>query len=231
MLVHGFKGKKFWGYQHLSCGPAASAPPSFSLTFESGTSSGTSNLTTLDYGTLTYGAGGTRIIVAVGWSANAISAISGITIGGTALAQVSGAYFNGGAFGVNFDIWETTGPLAGSSGDVQITYTAAPNSGLGSGVALYNLVTSTPTAFATNAPSGGFSTNFNPTINVPTGGVGIVVAGNNSASTYTFTSAAQDVVEGANVFAHTTAVGSPVTVGITASNSGVWGASAASWGP
>jgi hypothetical protein len=183
---------------------------------------------------MTYGSGNTRVILEIIWVTVGSSSISGITIGGTALTHVSSTA-NNNSGNPSTDIWQSSAPLAGSSGDVQVTYnTAGPS--FGQSVALYDLVTTTPTAFAgSTLASGSPSTSFGPTISVPSGGGGLLVTSTGGANTISFTNASQDALRTPSgqkfYFAHTTATGSPVTVTETLGASDNAYASLASWGP
>jgi hypothetical protein len=214
----------------------AGGAPAFSLTNQSSAGSTSNATTTIDYGTLSYGSGNTRVIVAVTWyTSGAAQTITGITIGGVALAQVSGAYVQQapGAFSPNIDIWESTGSLAGTSGDVQVTFSAV--TGFGSAVALYNLVTTTPAASAATNASTSNATSLSTTMTVPAGGGGIVVTltGNGKLVNYT-SNATLDVavsVSGNNHnFGHTTATGALTPTGNWSPADPAVMASAA-WGP
>jgi len=227
-----FRSRKFSQVAVHHCGPAK---PSFSLTYQSSSGSMDTTHTTVDYGALGYGSGNSRVVVAVQWVPNAGSTITGITVGGVALSQVSGAYITDPLSGYALDAWESTGPLSGSSGDVQVTYSATV--GWASAVALYNLQTPTPTpaTVVTNtAPGSSSSISVGP-YSIPAGGGSIVMAQTgNGQPTLGFTNAVQDVLVSArgnnHVFAHSTATGSvTVTANFSASDDGC--ISAVAWGP
>jgi hypothetical protein len=208
----------------------------FALAYQSSATTTNTSLTTLDSGTLTYGSGNTRVIVALEWINNGSSAntVTGVTIGGVALSQVSGAYVtNGGAFAVSVDVWMSTGPLSGSSGDVQVTYSAPV--GFAGSIALYNLVTSTPapgtpaTTFNINAPS------LTVSATIPAGGGAIALfVGQNGTAFSSWTNAATDVdvaPGGAHqIYGHATATGTVSVTGTLTGNDGVV-LSVVPWGP
>ena len=213
--------------------PLAKAP-SFSLAYTTGGSAGaTGNTATIDYGTLNYTANNTRVIAIIQWYPGASGTITGVTIGGVALAQVSGAYNAQPA--VNIDMWESTGSLAGSSGDVQVTYSAGPS--FDQAVALYSLVTTTP--IRSDAQATHLTTNntslATPSITIPGGGAAIVGATTSAGETISFTNATLDisVVPSAGAsfaFGHTTSTGALViTANWTPADVAV--ISAAAWGP
>jgi hypothetical protein len=205
-------------------------PPSFSLTYNTGGSSSAVSGTAVNYGTLTYGSGCTRVIAASLWYPGAINSISGITVNGVAFTQIPGAFASrGGGFSV--DVWESNSAISGSSGSAIVTYGSAIT--FTSSVALYCLVTTAPTASASNSTSGDNVTSVNATISVPTGGGAIAVTGGINGNTMTFTNATVDidVTGGINdYYGHTTATGS---VNVTATYSVADGPvlSLVSWGP
>ena len=81
--------------------------------------------TTIGYGTLSYSASATRTIVGIQWfPTNTTDTITGVTVGGVSLTQVSGALvvdtLTGGQF-VAADMWISSAALSGSSGAVSVT--------------------------------------------------------------------------------------------------------------
>jgi hypothetical protein len=207
--------------------------PSFSLTLQSSNgiaSSGGS--TSIDFGTLSYAAGATRTLVALQWITSTSITVSSVTIGGVALVQVPGAFVTGGAFAGGLDLWETTSSLSGSSGDVQVTYSAVVS--FGAAAAVYSLVTTTPTVSAVNSISA-TGPPVSLAITVPSGGTAIVQSSTENAQAITFTNATLDVNVpisggGSFFFAHTTATGSvTVTSNYTSTSNDVM--SLAAWGP
>jgi len=208
----------------------------FSLTYNGGSAGSSSAATTVDFGTLTYGSGCTRVVIGINWLPGG-TAVTGVTIGGTNLAQISGAYKNQGSVAV--DAWESSAALAGTSGDVQVTFNAV--GGSGSSVALYCLITSTPAAGLPVINSVAF--NGGPTITatgvvVPSGGGALVLTGDqNGHAISSFTNAAQNVdvvtppFSTNTYYAHTTSTG---TINVTA-DYGVVGVglviSVVPWGP
>jgi chitodextrinase len=199
---------------------------SFSLTYKSSADIHTGG-STIDYGTLTYGPGCTRVAVAIGYSVGGVS-VSSVTIGGTSGTAVSGAA--GTATNGSSDIWQVPG--SGSSGDVQVTYNGTL-SGFppDSSVALYCLVTTNPTGTGANFTQA-YNTSVNGSIGVPTGGAAIAIVTNGSdASSFTWTNAAQDASGLVASAAHVTSIG---TVSVTATPSIGTSAltlSLAAWGP
>jgi hypothetical protein len=207
------------------------AAPPFSLTYESSIGSSDTTNTTVDYGTLSYGSGNTRVIVAVQWVAG--GAITGVTVGGVALAQVSGA-FNNLSASFRTDAWESTSALAGTSGDVQVTYASAVS--FTSVVALYNLVTTTPTSSGAVQGNQAFGTTVatSSAIGIPTGG-GAIVMVIGGGTGFAFSNATLDaaVVAGGqtqNWYGHTTSTGS-VTPGASWTGNNVTSITAVAWGP
>jgi hypothetical protein len=208
----------------------------FSLVYTAGGSAGSgASATTIDYGTLNYVAGNTRVIAIIQWYPGASNTITGVTIGGVALAQVSGAYsLQSSGAPTAVDMWESTGSLAGTSGDVQVTYSAGPN--FSQAVALYSLVTTTPTPsdVQVNNSTIGVTSLATPSITIPAGGRAVVGATTVSGETISFTNATLDisVSQGGAVFAfgHTTSTGALViTANWSPADAGV--ISAAAWGP
>jgi len=222
------------GTQFKSSGTA------FSLTYQSsnGVNSGAS--TTVDYGTLSYGSGNTRVIVLATWGQASGETISGVTIGGVALTQISGAFSTVGGSGVigASDIWMSTAPLAGTSGDVRITYSATPGSGI-TGVALYNLQTTTPTPAHVANTTAFNSPTASTAITVPSGGAAIAITATwgFAASSVSFTAGAtQDANFPLPIFSnpvlvgHTTSTGSVTVTATYNANAGA-PMSLVSWGP
>jgi hypothetical protein len=216
------------------CGHSA---PSFSLTYAaSNIINNPGSSATVDYGTLTYGSGCSRVIVGVAAVTNstAFNPVNSISINGVGGSAVSGAAasLNGGQ--QYSDIWITSSAVSGSSGDVQITYSGTA-AGFGiSAVFLYCLVTTTPTAFAGANTTGNNTTTATTPLSVPSGGGGIVILADiTNSSISSWSDAAQDArltANGGAGSAHTTSNGS-LTVGLTFSSNDVFAVSAASWGP
>jgi hypothetical protein len=202
---------------------------SFSLTYVSSNSVSPSGGPTYDYGTLSYGTC-TRVVVANIWVPG--GTISGITIGGTALSQVSGAYAVGPGSGIASDVWESSAALTGTSGDVQVTYSTSL--GYYASVALYCLTTTTPTAHAANGTNVNNSSTISSSIAVPSGGGGLVMSASQNGHTFTFTNTAIDVTLSpgglTSYYGHTTSTGTVAVTGtITGNDNAVL--SLASWGP
>jgi hypothetical protein len=201
----------------------------FSLVFNSSALSG-SPLSgfTYDYGTLAYSPGATRVIVANLWAGSGSPTITGITIGGVALAQVSGAYVTSSSNGI--DVWESTAALGGSSGDVQVTYSTALS--FTSSVVIYSLTTTTPIASAAAVATSG-TTTVAQSIAVPSGGGALIISGNVNGDAATVTNGTLDVDTRPGGFhawfGHTTSTG---TVSVSATyGSGGNSLSLVSWAP
>lgn len=215
-------------------GTPASSGASFSLTYESSAQS-SSTTSPISYPSMTYGSGCTRVIAAVAWRINSASSISSMTVNGVSMTQVSGAsiYNN---VNEHTDIWESNSAVSGSSGTVSITYSNTIfNSSM---VALYCLVTTTPTANAGNAGDqiNGATVSFS--LNIPSGGGGIVFSytENNTApnSQTNWTTDATLTPAGGNgtpLFGHSTATGASTTIAMGLPSNDGWNLSAASWGP
>jgi hypothetical protein len=210
----------------------------FSLTYQSSIGSTDITNTTVDYGTLSYGSGNTRVVVAIQWLQNFTTpaTITGVTVGGVSLAQVSGVYLSNGIGNSALDMWESTSSLSGTSGDVQVTYTT--HACCSSVVALYNLQTTTPAAStSTSAWSGGgshFSVSVGP-YTVPSSGGSIVESVlDGSNQTIGFTNATVDqtltVASNGYAFGHTTSTGA-VTVSATWASGWSGAIAVAAWGP
>lgn len=220
----------FWQSRDSNYNVASGAPPpSFSLTYESSASS-SATTSTIDYGTLSYGSGNTRVILAIANRVDLGVTVTSASIGGTSLSHISGAYESGG--GVDMvDMWISTAPLAGSSGDVQVTYSGTVF-GPSSAVALYNLVTTTPAPSATNIGSTPNGASAGAAISIPTGGGGAVVANCENGSIISGTNFTIDanLNSGRQVFGHTTSTGS-VTPTVNSSSTDAMVISATSWAP
>lgn len=207
----------------------------FSLTV-GGSNTLTASSATIDYTTLGYASGATRIIELNSWIDNSPSVtISGSTIGGSALVPVAGAYVTQAPFSAASDIWQSSAGLSGSSGDVQVTWTGTPNPfGTESSVGLYSLVTTTPTRHdAQNNQN--FATSGGVTIDIPAGGGGLVALTLTSAVTVTPTGWTIDntlTPSGSiNVFGRTATTGSTSSISFTLSTATSFALSVASWSP
>jgi hypothetical protein len=207
---------------------AAGGGGGFSLAYQSSNLS-TATTTTIDYGTLTYGAGNTRVVVVIAWRA-AGGSVSGVTIGGTALTQVTSVFSSAGAPDFS-DIWVSSGPLAGSSGDVQVTFSTAP-AGPSNAVAIYNLVTSTPAVSSANHGGAVNGLSAGAALTIPASGVAVVGSAFENASYSSASNFTVDVNLGSGryVFGHTTSTGS-VTPTVNSSGNDNIAFSAAAWGP
>lgn len=221
--------KKFWNTAAVY-GKAAGGV-AFSLVYTAGGKGASSNtaLTTQSYGTLNWTTN-SRIVAVVLWYPGGV--VSGVSVGGNALSPVSGAAVLQGNTAA--DVWESTGPLAGTSGTVTVTYASAPS--FTSAVALYSLQTTTPLASDAKVGSTPAATSVavGSALTVPAGG-GAVVAGfgsNGTAATpVNFTSDVTDATGGVDfVWGHTTATGS-VTPSITFAGTEVASISAVAWAP
>ena len=228
-----------WGCSMLLCGVGSAggaAPPSFSLSYDGGSnySTDTSN-TTIDYGTLTYNSSNQRVIVQVQYIANSGGVVTGVTVGGTSLSQVSGAATTSGAGFVGVDTWESSAPLSGSSGDVKVTYNQANQ--WHSAVALYSLNAGSPipSTAVTAATSGvAQATSRSTTLSIPSSGAALVSAVTyNGGKSITFTNASIDVVVSGGgddfTFGHSTVTGSQ-TIGASWSSADYAAMSSIPWG-
>jgi hypothetical protein len=207
----------------------------FALTY--GSSAGNNSPSgTINYGTLSYPSGATRIVVGVQWfPTGGTDTITGITVGGTALTQISGAYGNiGGSQPVAADVWISSAPLSGSSGAVSVTYSAAPAHQ--SSVALYGLTTTTPAPSADAVTIGGYTTSISTSLTIPSGGGALVLTNaSNGITVSSFTNAAQDVDVAAGwsgfYYAHTTATVAGTTITATYASNDIAVLSVVAWGP
>jgi hypothetical protein len=208
----------------------SSVSVAFSLTYESSNSFATTGTATKDYGTQTYGSGNTRVVLVILWRGGG-TVVSSASIGGSALSQVgAGAAFVCNSSGDCVDMWESTTALAGSSGDVSVTYSGIPNTR--SAVALYNLVTTTPIVNTEGTQTNAFGTTCAITKTIPTGGAAVVALNTENALASNFTNATLDVsiLSNTMIVGHTTTTGS-LTVTSNASSNDVLGCSLAAWGP
>jgi adhesin HecA-like repeat protein len=204
---------------------------SFSLTYESIANS-TAHTTTVDFGTMTYGSGCTRVVVGIGTFAVGVG-VSSVTINGVAASAISGTTT---ATNVPSTIWQTNSAVSGSSGDVQVTFSAAPLDN--SAVSLYCLVTSTPTPSSGQSNSTTGAATISQSITVPTGGGAVAFAsGYNGGGTTgpNFTNATSDALDNTagQVIANAGHLTSTGSVSVTAAVSGgsFVSLSLAAWGP
>lgn len=234
-------GQSYPGFNQCAPISACSGGGSFSLTYES-TNVVSTAATSIDFGTMTYGSGCTRVIAALSVSFVASSgspSISSVTINGVSATAVSGAASAWGSAGVT-DIWETNSSVSGSSGDVTVTYsdTTTTFGNNANSVTLYCLVTSTPTAAhsasASNSPSGSGLT-LSGSITVPTGdgaiGVGFNVGQATLASPAWTSGLTQDARNVSYAAGHTASTGSVATTLTDTTNNATLQMSLASWGP
>jgi hypothetical protein len=185
---------------------------SFSITFGSAAAQVSNAGATYDYGTLTYPVGATRLVVAICAIPGTTQTVTGVTVGGTSLTHVANTFANsGGASGNAVDIWISSASIAGSSGDIQVTY--GSTLGFNSAVAVYGLTTTTTTPAFSNSIAAGFGAG--PTtlssVVVPASGGGIVVVNGSSKTFSSWTNAATDMILNASgnfyAFGHTTGSG------------------------
>jgi len=204
--------------------PLAKAP-AFSLTF--GQENQAASGTTVNYGILTYGSGCTRVV-----SGNVLysTGISSETVNGSSLGAVSGAFVITGSFAG--DIWMSSAAVAGSSGNVSVTYAGAI--GFNSSTAVYCLITATPSPGTAvhNIASG---TSVAISVTIPAGGGALVISGSSNGNAITgITNAAidkTDVTNGINqTYAHTTATGTITVTASYASTDAIF-ISVVPWGP
>lgn len=201
------------------------------LTYES-ISSIAANGATTNFGTMTYGSGCTRVIIAmVNYSAGSNQATA-VIVNGISASAVSGAFLNG-AVNLNGDIWITNSSVSGSSGVVSVTWTGT--TAFGATAALYCLTTTT----ATRSDVQTINQLVSPpsvTLSVPTNGVGVALYTQEVNNPLTsWTGATQDATANAGgaalelYVAHTTATGSVPITANSSTNGGML--VAASWGP
>lgn len=201
-------------------------------TENAGTATGT-------YSSVSFGAAASNRVLAVVPVSRTTSTqpnpITGATIGSTGATQVTSAANDNGANAVNSDIWYASVP-AGTSGTVTVNWT---NANTRSGIALYSILTSTPTPHAGNNNFANGANSVTQSISVPTNGCGIVgMITQQTGNTLSFSAGAtqdqSNALAGAtNGFesGHTTTTG---TVSVTASMTGTantMAMSLASWGP
>lgn len=160
------------------------ATGSFALTFGSGHEVIISSAGPVDFGTMSYPSGASRIVVCIGWVPNPgnVSAVN-IVGSGVTFSQISGAFVtNPSGAATAVDAWISSGPVSGSSGDVQISLT---NTVINPSVALYGL---TAASLIPGTPGTAFQNNTNTltaTATIPAGGgaIALTSAGNDTALT------------------------------------------------
>lgn len=198
------------------------APSTFALAFGAMSSLNDSSHTTVDYGTTAYPSGATRIVIAIAWVPSAANTVAAVNIigSGVTFTQIPGAYITVGGAAQSVDMWISSGPVSGSSGDVQITYTG--HCGWESSIATYGLTTSSPTPGTAGTGSASGTTTTSASIVVPSGGGAIVVAAAGNAHTATFTNTltpdATDTPIGGGYFVRTNSTGSISVVGTWSGN-------------
>jgi hypothetical protein len=222
----------------LSGQNATLTPPAASLIFLAGGSapSTTTGSTSINYGTLNYSPGNSRVIVAIQWTYNGGGqAITGVTVGGVALVQVAGAanYGDGGSGSSAIDVWISSAPLSGSSGAVVVTANQAFP--WYSSAAVYSLKTSSSVRADVSVKSNAGSTIIATNINVPAGGVALALSsGSNGATFSNFTPGTVDATETppgrVYAYGHVTTTGS-VNVIATFGTPDSLVLTAVSWGP
>src|SRR5258708_10655453 len=143
-----------------------------------------------------------------------------MTIGGVSATQVASAQATDSGDFFAGDIWQAAVP-SGTSGNVAITYSAAS---LRSGIDLYRIITTTPTAASANGVAPGPSGTNAPvstTVTIPSGGRALSIYGfhvpQSATPSITWTDATSDFtatnIGGANLLM----VGSATTSGLTGS--------------
>jgi hypothetical protein len=213
------------------CSPSQITSVASSLTYKSdATSAATTG--TIDYGTMSYGSGCTRVIAAVAEYEtvdNPPNLITSVTING---ASLSGTGASARTSGNHFltDIWY--GAPTSSSGDVQIVWGSAP-AGF-SAVFLYCLVTTTPTVGTpqTGAASSATSVATSSPLVVPAGGFGVAVTGVDNGNTVSsWVNATQDATIDSNIFYAAHTVTGSITITANFSGSSNSELSTAPWSP
>ena len=220
---------QFNGCQAGFCNPPAASGGGggFSLTYKAGDISSTSGSATVDYGTLTWGSGCTAVVITIAGQSQTTGQVSSVSVAGNSPAEVSGAG-SGANESASSDIYQFT-PV-GTSGDVQVTYSASVWNG--SQVGVYCLVTTH--SIGTGAWTNNSASSVSATPTVPSGGGALAVVANGSGTgTFTWTNATADEGNASSIgsTAHTTSTGS---VAITATANGGSSAlflSTAYWSP
>ena len=211
----------------------------FALVAGGSASSSDTTHPSIDYGTVTYPPGASRIVACIQWYPPVGGdAITALTIGGAPLTQVPGAAITSTSAGVAIDVWETSASLSGSSGDVQITFAAA--CAYTSSVVLYGLTTTTPavsatatqTTFGTN---GGGPNDYSVALNIPSGGGALFMTASRNGAVASYVNASIDAditVGGANqYYGHATTTGVGSILRATYVTADQVAASAVAWGP
>ena len=212
------------------------APSTFALTFGAMSHINDATSTTVDYGTTNYPAGATRIVIAIAWIPFATNTITAVNIvgSGATFTQIPGAYVTATGAVQSVDMWISSGPVSGSSGDVQVTYTG--HCAWESAISTYGVTTTTPTpgTAGTGFSNSNASNTTSASITVSTGGGAIVVAASGNAHTATFTNTltpdGNDTASGGGYFLRANATGSFNIVGTWSANDTL-AISAVPWAP
>lgn len=224
----GWGGDQGWYLNKASGGGGG-----FSIVAGATALSGNTSATTIDFGTVAYPSGATRTVVAIAWYGFAIT-VTAVTVGGVSLTQIAGAAVAS-ASGPNNagDMWISSGPLSGSSGDVQVTFSAAQQ--YEASVALFGVTTTTPAPSAHSTNSYNSATSISTSLNIPAGGGGIFLATETNGVAITFTNATIDLQQTAGginqAYGHTTTTGSGVAVSGSLGSNGGGVLSVVAWAP
>lgn len=201
----------------LGAGVPSVVSTPFSITLAS-YASDAGNAASINFGSMTYGSGCTRVVAGIIYFGGGVPAVTGISVGGTALVQIPGAAVSD--ISVAADVWQSSAALAGTSGTVIADF-VSPIGTNGVTIALHCLVTTTPAATPTpQVDASGFSSTTTATIVVPAGGGGIALTaggGGVTLSSLTNTTSLQTVntpAPSATYYANISGTGSKTVLGI-----------------
>lgn len=221
--------------QHAIFGSAGGGSSGFSINFGAMSHLTDTTHTTVDYGTTAYPSGATRLVIAIAWIPAATNTITAVNIvgSGVTFTQISGAYVTTTGAVQSADMWISSGPVSGSSGDIQVTYTGV--CGWESAVSTFGVHTTTPAPGTASHASNADGTTVTSTLNIPTGGGAIVIAAAGNAHTATFTNTltpdGNDTASGGGYFMRTNTTGASVSVVGTWSAADSLVITAVPWGP
>lgn len=214
---------------------AAAAAIVFSVTFIGNTEdTAATGLATVDYGTVSIGTANPNRVVVVGVFARIDSSSPpvAVSIGGISATQAPSAFVAGGG-SMESDIWYASVPT-GTTADIQVTWATSPYEHR-NGIAVYRVITSTPTPTTGANAQDPSATSIGTTYTVPAGGAGINMASQQFGGALTFTNATLDFDQNASggseyAAAHNSIAGS-VTVTLNAAGGQQITMSSAAWGP
>lgn len=206
----------------------------FSLTFKNSAGSASTGVTTINYGTLTWGSGCSALAIPISWYNTTVTdTVSSVSVGGSTVgvSQVSGVFVASNSGGVSLDMWELVAP-AGTSAAISVTYSGLV--AFNSAISVYCIVTTTTTRSAASNGGPNATAAVAGAVTVPSGGGAVAMATDVNGHTITFTNATSDGNNtGGGAFfgwGHTTSTGS-VTVTATPSLSDSTVVGVAAWGP